>query len=60
MVKKVRGKNLFFSTDLDAAIQEAQMIFVSVNTPTKKFGVGAGAAADLKVIFFFQLFIVIL
>lgn len=48
VVQKVRGINLFFTTDLDAAIQEAEMIFVSVNTPTKTFGVGAGRAANLK------------
>ena len=44
----MRGKNLFFSTEIDAAIQESEMIFVSVNTPTKKWGIGAGLAADLK------------
>lgn len=43
-----RGKNLFFSTQVDKAIQEADMIFVSVNTPTKKQGMGAGMAADLE------------
>ncbi|SAM07800.1 hypothetical protein [Absidia glauca] len=42
-----RGKNLFFSTNVDGAIQEADLIFVSVNTPTKKSGMGAGRAADL-------------
>ncbi|KAG0166901.1 UDP-glucose 6-dehydrogenase 1 [Apophysomyces sp. BC1034] len=42
-----RGKNLFFSTDVDTTIQEADLIFVSVNTPTKKAGMGAGMAADL-------------
>jgi UDPglucose 6-dehydrogenase len=42
-----RGKNLFFSTDVDKHIQEADLIFVSVNTPTKKQGLGAGMAADL-------------
>lgn len=47
VVKKCRGKNLFFSTDIDKAIIEADLIFVSVNTPTKKTGVGAGYAADL-------------
>ncbi len=47
VVKSVRGKNLFFSTDVDKAIIEADLIFVSVNTPTKKNGVGAGYAADL-------------
>lgn len=48
VVEKVRGKNLFFTTDVDAAIQEAEIIFVSVNTPTKTTGIGAGRAADLK------------
>eukprot|EP00095_Tigriopus_kingsejongensis_P003791 maker-scaffold66_size431359-snap-gene-1.0 protein:Tk03791 transcript:maker-scaffold66_size431359-snap-gene-1.0-mRNA-1 annotation:"udp-glucose 6-dehydrogenase" len=43
-----RGKNLFFSTAVDQAIQEAQMIFISVNTPTKTYGKGKGQAADLK------------
>ena len=43
-----RGRNLFFSTDVDKAIRESDLIFVSVNTPTKKSGVGAGFAADLK------------
>lgn len=48
VVTKVRGKNLFFTTDLETAIKESEMIFVSVNTPTKYFGIGAGRAADLK------------
>jgi UDPglucose 6-dehydrogenase len=48
VVKAVRGKNLFFTTDVDAAIRECEIIFVSVNTPTKTHGVGAGMAADLK------------
>jgi len=47
-VKKVRGKNLFFSTKIDEAIRACEIIFVSVNTPTKTYGVGAGRAADLK------------
>src|SRR5207248_3947482 len=47
VVKKARGVNLFFSTDVDAGILEADLIFVSVNTPTKSKGVGAGFAADL-------------
>jgi UDPglucose 6-dehydrogenase len=47
-VKKTRGKNLFFSADIEKGIQEAQIIFVSVNTPTKTFGQGAGRAADLQ------------
>jgi len=48
LVKKCRGKNLFFSTDVAAGIREADIIFVSVNTPTKTFGEGAGMAADLQ------------
>jgi UDPglucose 6-dehydrogenase len=48
VIKEARGRNLFFSTDIDRAIKEADLIFVSVNTPTKKSGVGAGFAADLK------------
>ena len=47
VVEKARGKNLFFSTDIDKAIDEAQMIFMAVNTPTKTQGEGAGMAADL-------------
>jgi UDPglucose 6-dehydrogenase len=48
LVRARRGKNLFFTTDIDAAIGEADVIFVSVNTPTKTFGQGAGKAADLQ------------
>ncbi len=48
LVKQTRGKNLFFHTDLPTAIKEADIIFVSVNTPTKTFGIGAGKAADLQ------------
>jgi UDPglucose 6-dehydrogenase len=50
IVAEVRGKNLFFSTDVDKAIDEAQIIFISVNTPTKTYGKGKGMAADLKYI----------
>ncbi|WP_313803772.1 UDP-glucose 6-dehydrogenase [Flavobacterium sp.] len=50
VVKKARGRNLFFSTEVDKAIDEADMIFISVNTPTKTYGVGKGMAADLKYI----------
>ena len=50
VVKSARGKNLFFSTDIQGAIREADIIFVSVGTPTKTYGVGAGKAADLKYI----------
>merc|ERR1712203_147709 len=49
-VKACRGKNLFFSTDVKGAIEEADIIFASVNTPTKITGVGAGRAADLRYI----------
>jgi len=42
-------RNLFFSTNIKEAICESSMIFVSVNTPTKRYGLGAGKAADLKV-----------
>ena len=47
VVENVRGKNLFFSTDIDKAIDSAEMIFMAVNTPTKAEGEGAGMAADL-------------
>ncbi|HSO67525.1 MAG TPA: nucleotide sugar dehydrogenase, partial [Desulfatirhabdiaceae bacterium] len=48
IVRSARGRNLFFSTDIEKGIREADIIFVSVNTPTKSFGVGAGMAADLQ------------
>ncbi|MDT0647430.1 nucleotide sugar dehydrogenase [Zunongwangia sp. F260] len=48
VVKEARGRNLFFSTEVDAAIEKAEMIFISVNTPTKTYGMGKGMAADLK------------
>ena len=48
IVKAARGRNLFFSTDIEKGIRESDIIFVSVNTPTKTFGVGAGMAADLQ------------
>ena len=48
VVSEARGRNLFFSTEVDAVIGEADMIFISVNTPTKTYGIGAGKAADLK------------
>lgn len=50
VVGEARGRNLFFSTDVDKAIDEAEMIFISVNTPTKTYGSGKGLAADLKYI----------
>ena len=48
VVKETRGKNLFFSTDIEGAIKECDIIFVGVNTPTKTFGRGAGMASDLQ------------
>ncbi|HPE17114.1 MAG TPA: UDP-glucose 6-dehydrogenase, partial [Tenuifilaceae bacterium] len=48
VVKEARGRNLFFSTDIEKGIREAEMIFISVNTPTKTFGMGKGRAADLR------------
>jgi len=48
VVAEARGRNLFFSTEVDEAIEEAEMIFISVNTPTKTYGSGKGMAADLK------------
>lgn len=50
VVAEARGRNLYFSTDVDKAIDEAQLIFISVNTPTKTYGKGKGMAADLKYI----------
>lgn len=47
VVKQCRGKNLFFSTDVQKHVSEADIIFVPVNTPTKTRGLGAGMAADL-------------
>jgi len=48
IIKKTRGKNLFFAKDIEKQIKENDIIFVSVNTPTKTFGTGAGMAADLQ------------
>ena len=50
VVKESRGRNLFFSTDIDGAIDRSEMVFMAVNTPTKKDGEGAGMAANLKYI----------
>ena len=50
LVAQARGRNLFFSTEVEKGIDEAQMIFISVNTPTKTYGLGKGMAADLKYI----------
>ena len=48
IVREARGRNLFFSTQIDEAIRAANIIFVSVNTPTKTFGIGKGRAANLQ------------
>jgi UDPglucose 6-dehydrogenase len=48
VVKQARGRNLFFSTEIEEAIRVSDLIFVSVATPTKTYGVGAGRAADLR------------
>ena len=48
IVSDARGKNLFFSTEVDRYIQESEIIFISVNTPTKEYGSGLGKAADLR------------
>lgn len=48
LVVHARGRNLFFSTAVRECVHDADIIFVSVNTPTKTFGVGAHKAADLR------------
>lgn len=48
VVEECRGRNLFFSTDIDNEIKKADIVFISVNTPTKISGVGAGRAANIK------------
>jgi UDPglucose 6-dehydrogenase len=48
IIRATRGKNLFFTTDIQSGIRDNDIIFVSVNTPTKMFGAGAGMAADLQ------------
>ena len=48
VVEEARGRNLFFSTEVEKAIDAAEMIFISVNTPTKTYGAGKGMAADLQ------------
>jgi UDPglucose 6-dehydrogenase len=50
VVREARGRNLFFSTEVRKSIQESDIIFIAVNTPTKSFGVGAGRAANLEFI----------
>jgi UDPglucose 6-dehydrogenase len=48
VIKETRGRNLFFNTNIERGIRESDIIFVSVNTPTKEYGLGAGMAADLQ------------
>ena len=48
IIKKRRNQNLFFSTQVEKQIKNADMIFISVNTPTKTHGIGAGFASDLR------------
>ena len=48
VVKQARGRNLRFTTEVASAIRESNMCFISVNTPTKTFGIGAGRAANLE------------
>src|SRR5690606_25454351 len=50
VIAEARGRNLFFSTEVEKAIEESDMVFISVNTPTKTYGKGKGQAADLKFI----------
>lgn len=50
VVREARGRNLTFSSSVEAAIQHANMIFIAVNTPTKSFGIGVGRAANLEFI----------
>jgi len=48
VIEKCRGKNLFFSTEIETSIAQADVIFISVNTPIKEKGLGAGFMSDLK------------
>ena len=48
VIKRARGRNLFFSTDVEKTIANADMVFISVNTPTKTKGLGSGQASDLR------------
>ena len=48
IIKVVRGRNLFFSTNINHSIKKADMVFISVNTPIKKTGIGAGETSDLR------------
>ena len=50
LIKRCRNKNLFFSTKIQESIAESDMVFISVNTPTKQSGLGAGEASNLKYI----------
>ena len=48
LITECKGKNLFFSTDIKAGIQKAELIFICVNTPTKEYGLGKGGSSDLR------------
>ena len=48
VIQRARGRNLYFSTDVETAISTADMVFISVNTPTKRKGLGSGQASDLR------------
>jgi UDPglucose 6-dehydrogenase len=48
IIGRARGKNLFFTSDVDESLKNADMVFISVNTPIKKKGIGAGQACDLR------------
>jgi UDPglucose 6-dehydrogenase len=50
LIQQVRGRNLFFSTDVKGAIARADVVFVSVNTSTKEYGLDAGTAYDLTAV----------
>ncbi len=50
LIEKCRDKNLFFTSEIEQSIAESDMVFISVNTPTKESGLGAGEASDLKYI----------
>ena len=54
-MKQVRGKNLFFTTDIKEAVRTSEIIFVAVNTPTKEYGFGKGRAAGTNQFFFIDL-----
>ncbi len=48
VISRARGRNLHFSTKVEEAISAADMVFISVNTPTKVKGLGSGQASDLR------------